>query len=235
MLNALPYLAFTMGLMSSFHCISMCGPISLALPIHGQTKLKQFSGLLIYNIGRAFTYSFFGIIIGSVGSVIGWIGYLRYLSIFSGVFILLYVVCPSRFSRVLSMPGFWHKMVQNLKKGMAAMLKSKTMAGWLTLGLLNGLIPCGLVYLALISSVATGSAWNGGIFMLIFGLGTLPAMMAVGFSRNLISPAIRSKIRKFSPIVLALAGILLVTRGMLIAYPGNGGVQHHPIPICKGQ
>jgi sulfite exporter TauE/SafE len=224
-----------MGLMSSFHCISMCGPISLALPIHGQTKLKQFSGLLIYNAGRAFTYSFFGIVIGSVGSVVGWIGYLRYLSIFSGVLILLYVIWPSRFSRVLSTPGFWQKMVKRLKKGMSAMLKSKTLTGWLTLGILNGMIPCGLVYLALISSVATGSAMNGGLFMLIFGLGTFPTMMAVGFSKNLISPVIRNKIRKFSPVILALAGLLLVTRGLLIQYPATGSVQHHPIPICEGK
>jgi sulfite exporter TauE/SafE len=235
MINALPYLALSMGLLSSFHCIAMCGPIALALPVQKGNRLQQFAGLAFYNIGRTFTYAALGIALGSLGYSFAWIGYLRYLSIFSGILMLLYVLWPSRLDFYLHPPKFWQKFIQHLKRQMGEMLRSRKTGSWFILGILNGLIPCGLIYLALISSIATGNAFSGGLYMMMFGIGTLPAMMAVGFFKQWFSTSLRSSVRKLTPIMLAIAGILLVMRGILIQYPVNNATNSSSITICHGK
>lgn len=235
MYSALPYLALSMGLLSSFHCIAMCGPIALALPVQKGNKFEQFAGLAFYNIGRTLTYAILGIALGSLGSSFAWIGYLRYLSIFSGILMLLYVLWPTRLDPYFHPPKFWQKFIQHLKKQMGEMLRSRNMQSWFLLGILNGLVPCGLVYLALISSIATGNALGGGLYMLMFGIGTLPAMMAVGFFKQWFSISLRSRVRKLTPIMLAIGGILLVMRGIFIQYPNTSSSDSNTITICHGK
>ena len=227
--------AISLGFLGSFHCIGMCGPIALALPIQKGNKFQQFAGLALYNAGRTFTYAAFGFGLGSLGSTFAWIGYLRYLSIFSGILMLLYVLWPARLDPYFHPPKFWQKFIQHLKKQMGEMLRSRKMQSWFLLGILNGLVPCGLVYLALISSIATGSALSGSLYMLMFGIGTLPAMMAVGFFKQWFSISLRTHVRKLTPFMLAIAGILLVMRGILIEYPGNNTVSGNSITICHGK
>ena len=235
MVSALPYLAFSMGLMSSFHCVGMCGPIALALPTQKGSNLLKFTGLLIYNAGRAFTYALLGLLLGSIGSSIIWLGYLRYLSVFSGVLILGYVFWPTHLDRHFHTPHFWQKFIQRIKNSMVEMLRSKSLFGRFSLGILNGLLPCGLVYMALISSIATGGPLNGSIFMLMFGAGTLPVMMAVGFFKQWFTVSLRAKMRKLTPVMLALAGILLVARGLFIQYPTSTQKTSQAITICHGK
>ena len=235
MLGALPYLAFSMGLMSSFHCIGMCGPIALALPIQKGNKFVRLAGLMTYNFGRVSTYGFLGLILGSIGSSLVWIGYLRYLSVFSGLLMLGYVFWPAYLDRRFRTPRFWQKFIHQIKTSMAEMLRSKSLPGWLFLGILNGLLPCGLVYLALISSVATGGPLNGSLFMLLFGAGTLPAMMAVGFFKQWFTASLRTKMRKLTPVLIATAGILLVARGLMIQSPSSAQANVQTITICHGK
>lgn len=235
MINALPYLALSMGLLSSFHCIAMCGPIALALPIQKGNKFQQLSGLALYNAGRTFTYATLGIGLGSLGSTFAWIGYLRYLSIFSGILMLLYVLWPAHLDTFLHPPKFWQKFIQHLKNQMGEMLRSRKMQSWFLLGTFNGLVPCGLVYLALISSIATGNSFSGGLYMLMFGVGTLPAMMAVGFFKQWFSISLRTRVRKLTPVMLTIAGILLVMRGILIEFPGHNSAHTKTITICHGK
>ena len=116
MITFLPYLAFTMGLMSSFHCIGMCGPIALALPVQKGNRMQQLAALFLYNLGRALTYGLLGMIIGSIGSSIAWIGYLRYLSIGAGILMLLYVFWPTQLNGHLTAPLFWQKAVNAVRK-----------------------------------------------------------------------------------------------------------------------
>jgi sulfite exporter TauE/SafE len=235
MVNALPYLALTMGLMSSFHCVGMCGPIALALPIHKGNKTQQFAGLSLYNGGRILTYALLGLILGSLGSSLVWIGYLRYLSVLSGILMLAYVLWPSRLDAYFHPPKLWQNFIRQLKNRMAEMLRSRKPQSWFFLGILNGLLPCGLVYLALISSVATASALDGGFYMLSFGIGTLPAMMAVGFFKQWFTNVFRTRMRKLTPVLMAVAGIWLVARGLLIQYPGASPAGSNPITICHGK
>lgn len=235
MINALPYLALSMGLLSSFHCIAMCGPIALALPVQKGNKFQQFAGLAFYNFGRTFTYAALGIALGSLGSSFAWLGYLRYLSILSGTLMLLYVLWPARLDTYFHPPKFWQKFIQHLKKQMGEILRSRKMQSGFLLGILNGLLPCGLVYLALISSIATGNALNGGFYMLMFGIGTLPAMMAVGFFKQWFSISLRTSIRKLTPYMLTLVGIVLIMRGILIQYPVNNSPSDNSITVCHGK
>lgn len=235
MIGVLPYLALTMGLMSSFHCIGMCGPVALALPIQRGNRLQQFAGLLLYNSGRAITYAILGLVVGFFGSSIAFLGYLRYLSIFSGTLMLGYVFCPSKFNLFLHPPKVWQLAVKRIKENMSTMLRSRRMYGWFMLGTLNGLLPCGLVYLALVSSVATGSSVSGGFYMLLFGLGTMPAMMAVGFFRNWFTPVLRTRLHRVVPFFIAFAGIWLVVRGVLIQYPASKTTPSGTITICHGE
>ncbi|MPR32520.1 sulfite exporter TauE/SafE family protein [Cytophagaceae bacterium SJW1-29] len=225
-----------MGIISSFHCVGMCGPIALALPIHRGSKVRQIAGLLTYNLGRVGTYALLGAAIGALGGAVLWVGYLRYLSIAAGTLMLLYVLWPARLDRVLKVPVFWQKAVARLKSGMAQHLQSRKLSGWAVLGMLNGLLPCGLVYLALVSSIATGTLLNGAAYMFFFGLGTLPAMMAVGFFKQWFSPALRSRMRRLTPVLMAVAGIWLVGRGLLIQLPSPFLVSGTPteLPICHG-
>lgn len=219
MITFLPYLAFTMGLMSSFHCIGMCGPIALALPVQKGNRMQQLAALFLYNLGRALTYGLLGMIIGSIGSSIAWIGYLRYLSIGAGILMLLYVFWPTQLNGHLTTPLFWQTAVNAVRKKMGEKLRNPTSMGWFTLGIFNGLLPCGMVYLALISSVATGSMIGSGAYMFLFGLGTFPMMMAVGYFKQWFTPSIRTNLRKLTPVMLAIVGILLVGRGIMIQYP----------------
>ncbi|CAG5004238.1 hypothetical protein DYBT9275_03328 [Dyadobacter sp. CECT 9275] len=219
-----------MGLLSSFHCIGMCGPIALALPVHRGNKFQQFAGLTAYNTGRAITYSALGILTGTLATSLVWIGYFRYMSVGAGVLLLCYVLYSSRLEKHFNPPLFWQKQINRLKSGMKAMLGSKSFGGWFLLGSLNGLLPCGMVYLALVSSMATGSISGSATFMLLFGVGTWPMMMLTGYFKNLITPALRTRMRRLVPVMLSVAGIWLVVRGLAIEYPTT--TKNNSIPVC---
>jgi len=221
-----------MGLLSSFHCIGMCGPIALALPVQRGSRWQQSAGLLTYNTGRALAYAGLGAIFGVFGSSIALLGYLKYVSVFAGIFMLGFVLRPASFNHHLHPPKFLQKAVKQIKRNMSALLKSRKIHGWFFLGILNGLLPCGLVYLALTSSIATGSISGGALYMFIFGLGTLPAMMAVGFFKNCVTPAIRAKFHQITPIFIACAGLWLLYRSTLISYPKEPVAE---ITVCHGK
>lgn len=230
--TTLPYLAMTMGLLSSFHCIGMCGPIALALPVQRGSRWQQFSGLLTYNVGRTLSYAGLGAIVGIFGSSIALLGYLKSVSVFAGILMLGYVFWPNALTPYLRPPKFLQRTIGQIKKNMSALLHSRNMHGLFFLGMLNGMLPCGLVYLALASSIATGSISGGAFYMFIFGTGTLPAMMAVGFFKNWITPAIRTRFHQITPVFIACAGIWLLYRSTLIQYPKTSAPE---ITICHGE
>lgn len=232
MITALPYLAVSMGLISSFHCVGMCGPIALALPVHKGTRARQAAGVLAYNAGRALTYTTFGLVIGTLGASLEWLGVLRYASIAVGLAMLGYVLWPSGLEQRLHMPAFWQRGVGEIRRKMGFYLKQTGIGSMLLLGILNGAVPCGMVYMALMSSVATGSTWGSGIFMALFGLGTMPAMLALGIARQHFTPALRTSVRKLTPVLVAIAGIWLVLRGVTTTYTQH--TRPEPgITICR--
>ncbi|MES2619468.1 MAG: sulfite exporter TauE/SafE family protein [Bacteroidota bacterium] len=211
--------ALSLGFLGSFHCIGMCGPIAMALPLGRESKFKQVAGGVIYNAGRVFTYGVFGLIFGLLGKgfVIG--GYQQVLSISLGVLILLGLLLPSRLSSEFGLTKVIFPFVSKVKSLLSNLFKQKSFASLFLIGVLNGLFPCGLVYLGVAGAIATGDSVKGSLFMMMFGLGTLPAMLFVSLASNLISVEWRSKVRRAVPVFVAMMACVLILRGMNLGIP----------------
>lgn len=211
--------ALTLGFLGSFHCIGMCGPIALALPLGRESKFKQVAGGIIYNAGRVFTYGVFGLVFGLLGKgfVIG--GYQQVLSISLGILILLGLLLPSRLSSEMGLTKVIFPFVSKVKSLLSNLFKQKSFSSLFLIGVLNGLLPCGLVYLGVAGAIAMGDSVKGSLFMMTFGLGTLPAMLFVSLASNLISVEWRSKVRRAVPVFVAMMACVLILRGMNLGIP----------------
>lgn len=209
---------FLLGTVSSFHCVGMCGPLALSLPLAGYTPLKKTYGILLYNLGRIVTYSSIGLLLGFVGRQIMMAGYQQLFSITMGVAILivfLLTIFRKRVSGFKPADSFYIKL-QSL---VARFLRLRSLGGFFLTGIANGLLPCGMVYLALTGALATSNAWYGMEFMASFGLGTTPALLVLSFAGLAMSVRSRSFIRKLTPYAFLLMGILLILRGMNLGIP----------------
>lgn len=226
----LPYLAISMGFMSSFHCIGMCGPIALAIPVKSTSPVSRGINYILYNLGRSTTYMLLGILVGSLAATIALTGYFEYFSIAIGVLLVLYAVGPATWNKYYQMPLFWQNLVKKVKKRMASIIHSSNPGSRVFLGMLNGLLPCGMVTMALAGSMATGSAWSGGGFMFLFGLGTFPAMLGISLFKEKITPRFRSTLYKLSPLFVFAIGLWLIIRGVMFHLPHAS----HSIPVCTG-
>ena len=102
---------------------------------------------------------------------------------------------------------------------MGQLFRTHKFSSLFSIGLLNGLLPCGLIYLAITSSFITGTSLKGGLFMLFFGLGTLPMMLAAVFFGNYMNQQLRTRLRKSVPLFLFVMAALLILRGMGLGIP----------------
>jgi hypothetical protein len=210
--------AFIMGLAGSLHCVGMCGPLALALPINHSDNLSRFAGGTLYNIGRIASYAAVGLIFGSAGKLLIASHWQSKLSLTLGIVILLYLLIPKKYFH-FSKPTVFNKPFFALRKQLAKLFQSKNFSSLFFIGILNGLLPCGLVYLALTSSVISGSPLNGALFMSFFGLGTFPAMLATILMGNYLNQQVRLKINRALPIFLFIMAALLVLRGLELGIP----------------
>lgn len=215
----LMWTALLMGLMGGFHCVGMCGPIALALPTGSSNKWKYFRGRLSYNLGRVATYTLMGLVFGIFGLTLNLAGLQQGISILSGLLILLLQFAPGnlsgKISRFLKLPSF----VSQIKKSFAFFLHKKGSVALLSIGMLNGILPCGFVYLALAGSLTAGSIAGAGAYMALFGLGTLPVMLSLSLSGKLISFKFKNRIQKAVPYVAACIAVLFILRGLSLDIP----------------
>lgn len=211
--------ALSLGFLGSFHCVGMCGPIALALPLNKTSKFARVVGGLIYNSGRILTYSLLGIIFGLLGKSFVIAGYQQLLSIVLGVLILLIVFLPESAIKKFRVSSTLFSMVGQLKSKLASLFQQKNYTSLFFIGLLNGLLPCGLVYLGIIGAIATGEALKGAAFMAVFGLGTTPAMLGIALISNSISLNVRNRIRKAVPVFVVLMAAMLIVRGLNLGIP----------------
>ena len=210
--------AFTMGLIGSFHCVGMCGPLALSLPINSDSFWSKFSGALLYNAGRIVTYSMFGFVFGVIGKSFALFGFQQWLSVMLGVIIILFIVLPKHITG-FKKKNFVLNFFEQLRSSLGQLFFKKNSSSLFSIGLLNGLLPCGLVYMAAAGAVATGDIASSIFFMAFFGLGTLPIMWSVTFFGNYVSISIRQKIRKAYPYMMMLMACLLILRGMGLGIP----------------
>jgi hypothetical protein len=206
----------SLGFLGSFHCIGMCGPIALALPNDAQSSRNVFRHLA-YNVGRIVTYTLLGLLFGFIGKGLFIGGVQQIISIALGSIILLLVffpaIMPSRLRSfsLFQLPGF--------KKLFSLLATMKTVPGFFSLGILNGLLPCGFVYMALSAAVLSTQPSEGAMFMAMFGLGTVPAMLSLGLMAQAFSIKSRNLVRKTIPYIAATMGLILILRGLNLGIP----------------
>jgi sulfite exporter TauE/SafE len=211
--------AFIMGALGSFHCIGMCGPLAIALPVHQPGLQGRFTATLLYNSGRVVTYSLFGLVAGAVGESFSFFGWQQWLSIVAGATIAAMIILPRLFPAQLGNISLPTRFFGKLRQAFGQLFFKKNQSALFAIGLLNGLLPCGLVYLALAGATATGNIPGAVIFMAAFGLGTLPVMWSIAFWGQVIGISLRRKIRKAYPYMMITMACLLMLRGMGLGIP----------------
>lgn len=213
--------AFLIGFIGSFHCVGMCGPIALSLPYQDVTKWRTAANTLVYNLGRIVSYSFIGLLFGFLGKGIALAGLQQWLSIGLGVLMLLAAFSVFNFEKQLIKIPILDVFFRKIRFGLGQLLKrkNKKTQTLFTLGILNGFLPCGLVYLAVVGAIGTGSILGGSLYMTLFGLGTIPLMLSVSLLGNLINLNVRKRIQKAIPIMLFAFAILFILRGLNLDIP----------------
>lgn len=209
------YAALVLGLVGGLHCAGMCGPLALALPGRDRSGAAYVLGRLAYNLGRVVTYCGLGLIFGVVGKSFWMAGVQRWTSITLGL-LLIFGLFLSR-KLALSKPVVL--LVQRLKLAMGGLLRRRSLVALGLLGLLNGLLPCGLVYVACAGAAATGGVVSGLEYMAVFGLGTVPVMFVISVSGKLMPTALRIRLVRVVPLSIILLAILLILRGMSLGIP----------------
>lgn len=211
--------ALVLGLMGSFHCAGMCGPIAIALPLHGNTVPQKIFGGVLYNLGRTLTYGIMGAIFGLLGQGVEMIGFQQKISVIMGGIMIISVLFPHLFKNQYSMELSWFSFVGKLKSTIGGMFSIRSFSSLFIIGLLNGLLPCGLVYMAIAGAIGTGNVGLGSMYMVLFGLGTIPMMLSISLAGNIMSLAIRNKINKLIPVLVVIVGIFFVLRGLSLGIP----------------
>jgi uncharacterized protein len=210
--------ALLIGIFGSFHCIGMCGPLALALPLKENTWFTRVSSSLLYNTGRLITYTAMGYIFGILGFGLNLWGFQQVVSIALGAIMILSVLFPLFFRKfsIEARIGRWFTGIKNLFGRFFAL---RTYGSVFMIGILNGLLPCGLVYMALAGAVLADTPSSGAYYMFLFGLGTVPAMLAVSLLGNAVSINLRKHIRRIIPVLIILIGLLFIVRGLNLGIP----------------
>jgi sulfite exporter TauE/SafE len=211
--------AFILGLLGSFHCIGMCGPIAFMLPVDRTNALKKGSQITLYHIGRLLAYSIIGLIFGLVGKSLYIFGFQQQLSIFIGILMILVVIIPQKTFNKYNFSKPIYKGISKVKSSLGKALKKKSMDTFLTIGFLNGFLPCGLVYMAVFAAIASSNALNGSLYMAVFGLGTIPLMTTAIYFSEFLKGSARQKIQKVIPVFVVIIGALFILRGLGLGIP----------------
>lgn len=208
--------SFILGLAGSFHCIGMCGPIALALPLDRQSSGTMLLGILSANLGRIITYMLLGFVIGTIGYSIQLFRIFQVLSILFGIGLILIAWRKHWLKRIeFRSPG-----LQNwISKKMSLLLRQKGTFKLFGIGLLNGLLPCGMIFIALANALLAENPIGSAAAMAAFGLGTLPALLGVGFFTRQISQTLRAKLTTAFPYLLSVIGLMVILRGANLGIP----------------
>lgn len=211
--------AVALGFLGSFHCVGMCGPIAFMLPVSQDNSFKKISQIIAYHTGRLLAYSLIGLCFGLIGKSLNIFGLQQQLSIAIGVLMIIAIVIPIHtFNKYnFSKPVFI--LISKVKRELGAALKKKSADTFLTIGFLNGFLPCGLVYMAVFASIAIGNAWYSSLYMILFGIGTIPLMTTAVYLGKFLNSGIKKHLQKAIPIVVILIGVLFILRGLELGIP----------------
>lgn len=214
------YIAFTLGLFGSLHCVGMCGPLAIAF-CHNEndtTYQRMLSGLS-YNLGRTATYAVMGLFFGLLGSFLVVVDLQKSISIVLGVVLVLSFLLSLDIDQKINGMPLIKKMYGGIRNSISKMYSKAKEYHPFVLGLANGLLPCGLVYLAIAGALATGSVLNGMTFMAFFGFGTIPIMLGLILGFRLLTPQLRFHFKTVLPYVTLFFGLFLIYRGVMVGMP----------------
>ena len=207
------YTALGLGLLTGFHCVGMCGPIALVLPLNNKNWGTRIFSALLYNLGRTITYASMGAVFGFIGAGFSLAGFQRWISIAMGVFMIATIAFP-QINRVLYKGTGNSKFMTSIKKQLSKYFQQASYKSLFITGLLNGLLPCGMVYMAIAGAIAVGSVSGSVIFMALFGLGSIPMMFLLSMLGNFASLKLKRFINKAIPFVVVIVGLLFILRGL---------------------
>ena len=211
--------ALVLGLLGSFHCIGMCGPIAFMLPVDRKNSFRKAGQVFVYHFGRILSYSLLGLLFGWIGKGLYLFGMQQWLSVAIGILMIVVVLLPKKIWNRINASKPISKLLFKVKSSLGSALKKKTSDTFLTIGFLNGFLPCGLVYMAVFGAIAMGTAAEGSLYMALFGLGTIPLMTAAVYLGSVITNTVKQRIRKSIPVFVVLIGCLFVLRGMGLGIP----------------
>ncbi|WP_222983128.1 sulfite exporter TauE/SafE family protein [Flagellimonas meishanensis] len=211
--------ALVLGLLGSLHCLGMCGPIAFMLPLDRDNKAKKLMQMGVYHLGRALAYASMGLVFGFVGRGLYLFDFQQKLSIVIGALMIVLVLLPGKYLQRLGAARPIYGLVSKVKSRLGSELRKKTPDTFLTIGFLNGFLPCGLVYMALLGAIALGNPWQGALYMALFGMGTIPLMTSVVFFSSFLRGETRKMIQKLVPVFVILIGTLFILRGMGLGIP----------------
>ena len=213
------YTAFIFGLISSLHCIGMCGPIAMMLPVDRSNQTKKTLQIFTYHLGRLAAYASIGFIFGLFGKGFSMAGLQQELSVLLGIIMIVIVVIPEKVFIAYNFSKPIFKVISKIKTALGSQFKNKSYQSLFTIGLLNGFLPCGMVYVALFGAIAMQSPSLGILYMLLFGLGTVPMMSSVVYLNSFLTLPFRNKIQKVIPYVAVCIGVLFILRGLGLGIP----------------
>jgi uncharacterized protein len=213
------FTALTIGLIGSLHCAGMCGPIAIAIPLPKENWFGKISGGLLYNLGRILTYGVLGALFGLLGKGIKLAGLQQWASITIGIIMILTILFPFVFREKFKIDNLLSGYAGRLTSGFRRLFKHHSSGSLILIGLLNGLLPCGLVYVAIAGAINTHEVLMGIAFMMLFGLGTTPMLLVISLVGNMISFGLKKRLSKVIPAFVVILGLIFILRGMSLGIP----------------
>ncbi|HEY0656519.1 MAG TPA: sulfite exporter TauE/SafE family protein [Chryseosolibacter sp.] len=223
--------ALIMGFAGSLHCAGMCSPLALAVT---NMKSKAFANRILYNAGRISMYGLLGALFASIGYIFPINNFQTALSLGLGLVMIVLAVLGMTDVKVPFVAATMARVTAALKNVFSRFLTKKNPAAMIVLGSINGLLPCGLTFLALSFCVTLHSPLSGFAYMFTFGLGTLPVMLGLISILNVVTMKLKWDVKTVTTGLMALSGILLIARVFLVHAPEAHG--HSPIVdivICR--
>lgn len=211
--------AVILGVLGSFHCVGMCGPIAFMLPVDRHNSTKKVFQIFTYHFGRILAYSIIGLIFGLVGKSLYIFGLQQQLSIAIGVLMIVVILMPTRTFNKYNFSKPIYRIISKVKSAMGQAFKKKSADTFLTIGFLNGFLPCGLVYMAVFASLGMESSLKGSLYMALFGIGTIPLMTTAIYLGKFLNTTVKQRIQKSIPVFVVVIGILFILRGMGLGIP----------------
>lgn len=221
-------MGITMGMAGSLHCIGMCGPLALALPINNKTRWTRFLSGLAYNTGRTLTYFLMGVILGWAGSRLVMTGYQQLFSVICGALILVSLTVAQYLPEIKTFKPLKAVLKKQISKIVSQTSSAKNL---FLLGMLNGLLPCGLSYAAVASALIIGGPLASGTFMAFFGLGTIPLMLALMLGGQFLSFSVRARMKRAVPFFIGAVAVLMILRGLNLGIPYVSPAFHSVAPV----